>query len=462
MEDIVKNEIAEKEETKLEDRENKAKKDDELFWRIGELGTDIFLFVGLMLYACQPLLILLSSATGFPISTDNVFLYSSLFCFMGSMFKIIFCACAYFPIKGFGKKNILNFLKSKWELLALCGAFLWCYISSTVALRQEIVWEGNWYNKEGFKAVCKYATIFLAGLLLKSKRLKRFFCIALVFSASVMGICLLYSNIFGVSFKYHFTRSVYKNSNHYGYALSISTVMAVALCLEERSKLIKSLYFVSFAILHANMLMSDCLGSFLGETIGLVALFSFSFLIKNKKELFVQLMIALLIFVGVTVALEATGVVSVVGEAGEVAGDVSNIVQGDATGNEGTTRWSLWTKTIDVIAKVPLFGKGLDCYYSNNYIDSSLDMPHNEYIQIASNVGLPALLLYLSAIIGLYVRAILRRKEIEPEQTVCLASALAYLVSALFGNTFPYTYPFLLILLAFGVFKGKKEEKNEA
>ena len=47
----------------------------------------------------------------------------------------------------------------------------------------------------------------------------------------------------------------------------------------------------------------------------------------------------------------------------------------------------------------------------------------------------------------------MRIKKINTVSVITLCASVGYLVSALFGNTFVYTYPFMLIMLAFSRFE---------
>ena len=129
---------------------------------------------------------------------------------------------------------------------------------------------------------------------------------------------------------------------------------------------------------------------------------------------------------------------------------------GDGGGNNssaGTGRFGLWVRTIAVIKQVPWFGKGLDLYHGNNIYDTSLDVSHNEYITMASNIGIPGLVMYIGTVIWWFIRAVKARKALTVCDLTLLAVTFSYLISAVFGNSFTYTYPYLLIFLALSMQK---------
>ena len=133
---------------------------------------------------------------------------------------------------------------------------------------------------------------------------------------------------------------------------------------------------------------------------------------------------------------------------------------GGDTGSAGTGRFGLWKRTIAVIRQVPWFGKGLDLYHNNNIYDTTLDVSHNEYITMASNIGIPGFVMYFGTVIWWFVRAVRARKILTVCDLTLLATAFAYLISAIFGNSFTYTYPYLMIFLAISMQKPQfRQEK---
>ena len=100
---------------------------------------------------------------------------------------------------------------------------------------------------------------------------------------------------------------------------------------------------------------------------------------------------------------------------------------------------------------MPWFGKGLDLYHANNIYDTTLDVAHNEYLTMASNIGIPGLLAYVATMIWWFVRAIRMRKLLKGADLALMAAAVAYLVSAMFGNSFTYTYPYFLVFFALSI-----------
>lgn len=395
----------------------------------------IFLSLQLICFFCE--IIGISDV----ISHDIIFLVSAVLAFLGSAVAIAG------NITDINAKRLREWAKGKGEVAFLVLTFLWSFFATVFATRQDIVWLGNGYNKEGFLAILGYGAIAISAYMIKEEDRKKLIKL-FILASTIPATYLIFVNIFSLKTPVSPTRSIYRNSNHYGYILCVLAVLSAGLLLYEKKVWKKVLYGYCFTIINANLLVSDCFGAHVGQVVGLLCLIVLK-LIEDKK-----LTQTLIILVGLmaisTTILEVTKITNIGDDYASLFSDVKVITGGGASGNEGSARFGLWEETLVVISKVPFFGKGLDCYFTNNEY-AKIDMPHNEYLQIASNVGIPALIFYLIFLITVYVKAIKYRRNLSNTQKVALAGGVGYLVSAFFGNTFLYTYPILIITLAFGM-----------
>ena len=107
----------------------------------------------------------------------------------------------------------------------------------------------------------------------------------------------------------------------------------------------------------------------------------------------------------------------------------------------------------------PILGYGaenLEVEYAKYNINQ--DRPHNLIIQLATTSGLPGLLLYISGIGLILFRGLKRLKEDDNTYIAVYFTVIAYLISAMFGNSMYYTSPYFFILLGF--IMNKKFEKK--
>ena len=186
----------------------------------------------------------------------------------------------------------------------------------------------------------------------------------------------------------------------------------------------------------------------IGAAFGIIAACIFYFRSGGKFKWYIFL--PLLVFVLLTV-LNSCGVFSpektVISDIKKTAEDIKTIVtQPEAAGNTGSGRGILWKQTAERIAERPVFGFGPEGFYGSNALNNNAT-PHNEYLQMAGYLGIPALLLYLSALVMLAIRQWKTIKKLDSYVLVAACGTVAYLVSAFVGNPVFNTAPFLWLLL---------------
>ena len=76
------------------------------------------------------------------------------------------------------------------------------------------------------------------------------------------------------------------------------------------------------------------------------------------------------------------------------------------------------------------------------------DRPHNEFIQIAASLGIPALVFYVVALFKQFKLIINNIDKVDISVVSLNTIIFTYLVSSFFGNTMFYTSPFYFMILA--------------
>ena len=140
-----------------------------------------------------------------------------------------------------------------------------------------------------------------------------------------------------------------------------------------------------------------------------------------------------------------------------LSSDVKNIAaENSAAKNAGSKRWELWTNGVDMLKNRPIFGYGpenLGKEYLARGIDQ--DRPHNEYLQHALFLGIPALIFYVAAILMLIKYLLTNLRNLNNTTFISGLAVVAYLCSAFFGNTMFYTSIYFFLLLGY-VSQGRK------
>ncbi len=366
--------------------------------------------------------------------------------------------------------SIKNLLKSNIEIWLLAIALIYTIVSTMIQYftnlylgdNKSFLFFGNNYNREGLIAVLFYAMIFIASYTLNNEKHKKIVLASIIVSAvvigaTIVGILMSGANLQSKWYALRVVAGIFNNSNHNGYFMCVAAMLAAMLAIYSKNPIITIICSLAYVLSSFCLLISECLGSHIGLVLGLIFMVIVTFITNRKYNWKIILILGL--GIAVFAAAELTKLSNLFSDYTRMIKGILEIgkdASSDAAGASGSGRWSLWMGTLDVIGQSPWIGKGLDCYYSNNYYNQKLDMPHNEYIQLASNVGIPVLILYLAAILLSYFRALKLRKTVTEMEMIGLVCAFAYCVSAFFGNTFTYTYPYFLILFAFGIPKKKK------
>jgi O-antigen ligase len=191
-------------------------------------------------------------------------------------------------------------------------------------------------------------------------------------------------------------------------------------------------------------------GSFIGASFGILFLSVFILLYFPKEKL--TLLMIILIFSG-SAFLASYDTHFILNELTKIFDNTGDIIEGNEDApSAGSGRWSLWTDAFSFALEKPILGYGLD-NLGEPYalVGTTIDRPHNEYLQIAASIGIPALLIYLSALALHFFDLLKKKSSILLVQVAIYSTLFAYLVGAFFGNSMYYTTPYFVILLAISI-----------
>lgn len=119
--------------------------------------------------------------------------------------------------------------------------------------------------------------------------------------------------------------------------------------------------------------------------------------------------------------------------------EIQQVLQGNAQDSFGSYRMGVWRYTLDFARANPVFGTGPDTflyamkhYLAVNFfsLPETFDNPHNEYLAILSNNGLPALVLYLSLMGTLILSCIRSRRR---ETKILAGAVVLFMVQGFFS-----------------------------
>ena len=403
-------------------------------------------------------------------STNSHFMHYSQFYFKFCCMLLTVFLLAYYGVKLYviidqRRVNIGGFIQDNLILLPFAFMLIWALISTYKSPYFEKSLYGAGYINEGYFTVLQYGVVFLSTYALRNeiKWSKEVILWSFIILAGV--ICIVFAGIEITDYKIPtlLRAGIFNNSNHYGYFLAMSTTAtfgALVYC-EKKWQIILSFLLLPFNVFQ--LLACDAMGANIAYILGITFIICSGLVTKKLK--WKRLLIACAVSGVVNFALEVFGRTNMWASYVQLFKDVKNIFSpssggegGGGSGSEGSGRFDLWRRTIAVIKQVPWFGKGLDLYHANNIYDKTLDVSHNEYLTLASNIGIPALVMYLGTLVWWFIRAVRARKILTAYDLAFLSTAFAYLISALFGNSFTYTYPYLMIFLAISIQKPQFRE----
>lgn len=363
--------------------------------------------------------------------------------------------------------TLIYFLKSRYSFTSnhkdyfklnvipvlLFMMLIWSVFSTIFSTNPEISFHGSAYRQEGILMYIAYCGYFGCGYIAtKSKKLHVLFNLFTSVSLVLAILMIINAPTLNYTFNIEQIHSVFYQKNHAGYYFCIATILSaieiLKLNLKVKKDIIKLILrlIICGLLLYGNILTNST-GSFLAIIFGgcalifATALFNKT-LLKHTILIFVTFFIVTIIsiFTGKSPLLDALQVFI---DFGTIAKDT----QSDEALAAGTTRWRLWLHAIDFIKEKPLFGYGPDNLAEPYALVGLTDdtRPHNEFLQHAAALGIPAGLLYLIAVITFTV-TYFKKKISNPLVIGLVCTVGAYVCSSLFGNTMFYTAPFFFMI----------------
>lgn len=346
------------------------------------------------------------------------------------------------------KVSLRQYLSSNLFPLFLLFMLIWSVLSCLVSDNISLSLNGDTYRFDGLRTYFAYCGIFSCAYIVTNKYLMQhiisyFTHIAVFLSLLVLVNIENINNVFGLTAN----MAIFNNTNHFAYYLCLALMCAMLLFLiEKRSTIRLLLRIVELAIITSALVQNKSFGSYLAVIVGLIC--CVVLVIWLDKNALKRVLIALIIFILISLIMNiSSGYIS--NDLHKLVTDTSNVFNGSKdAARAGSGRWRLWVKGLQFAAERPLFGYGPDnlgARYAE--VGINMDRPHNEFIQFAASLGIPAVIFYISALIVHFVSFIQKRKQLSLTMIGILCAVVTYLVSSLFGNTMYYTTPFFFMIL---------------
>lgn len=363
--------------------------------------------------------------------------------------------------------GILKIIKTKEKNIGIILGMLlliWCLITSLFSNNYDLAFTGELYRKEGFETYLLYGGIFLLGILINDKNMKKLIK-NLLFVEVVLGVIALVNN--DITYKLMNNQmaytAIFSSINHYGYYLMFGIILSIYMYLNSK-KIYKILYLVVYIFLLHVLLLNDTFGSFISVSLTLFFIILY-YLIKRKniKEL-VFIIIGFILITSLTFKNNENicykNFKSIFNDAKIVNKSLNNKNNVNQIDEIGSFRGELWKYGIKFIKQKPIIGHGIEStyiLYSNNGIFQT--RPHNILIQFGVFTGIPGIILYLSFVMSIIIKKLKNINKINELGLFCLGVVICYFISSQFGNSMFYTTPYYMIFLGF-MSKNNKKELN--
>lgn len=403
-----------------------------------------------------------------PLHDGNPYKWLLDICTIG-VFGVLFASVSICKDISFYKKDLFGiWIKTRGLWVGLLCMLLWSVGATLASTNIRLSWEG--YRAEGLATYTTYAliTVIACGLHTK-KGIKLVLELFVGASAIIAGMVGIGNATLLSYFHMQCHTGPFFNQNHYGYYLCMTLLGAIVLAVGDSKEwqqhkkikydyVLEILHLIEVILISNALVLCRSLGPLLGVLIALVAytiLIACLYPTKLKKLLCLNALFAV-ILIGAN-----TGHWNLRQEVVTLNKDIEALSTAtlQSCQNIGSGRGKLWINGIKFALERPLFGYGPDNLgYLYEALGISNDRPHNELIQFAASLGIPAMLFYVG---GLFVHLwsfIKGIKQLSPLTIGLYVIVGGYLVSSLFGNTMFYTTPyfFMILALSYNSIKGEK------
>ncbi len=360
-----------------------------------------------------------------------------------------------------GKTLCETFCKRPWNALFLL-LLLWAWVCTGHAAERDVAFYGDPVRFEGLFSYIAYAGFFAGAGLLHDEERKR----ALFFTMGATAVLLA-----ALSVVRYYTRTTlflpymdvsvigglsgtFVNTNHFGYYLCTMAAVLFGCVLLANKRYQKLLCLAGGVFLCVVLLLNNTLGSIIAIALGAAVLLLLYALRKGgKTRLFALcgtggvIVFAVLLLAFCVRAPETNQLTR---DVAAMVRDANNILTGNVTGHEGSDRLGVWMADMELFKANPLMGCGTDnAYYAIEPFYGIMKMPHNEYLAMFVNLGVPGGALYLLALLTLLVSGLARLFRMRDATLVAGCVSLTYAASAFFGVSLCTMLPFFYMFLRF-------------
>lgn len=349
--------------------------------------------------------------------------------------------------------------------MALVLMLAWCGVSTMFSADPMTAFCGSLYRQEGFCTYLIYAALFFCSRRSCQDNQSWILIWGLCLVGTFLSIwAMLFASPLGEMAKekfgpmvvwYNSVGAIFTNPNHFAYFLSMSTLGGAGLYMVETSGIRRGMAGICYLVQILMLLYNESLGGYLAVSVGLTLLLILGVIRKDGTAVRTLVLMAVLAgfalirrYVGHDVSSDMQDVIEAFDTAEQV-GAIGVLDEEATTGSSSVDRLLMWKQAVQYTLQRPLLGYGPDGSGVLHFYDTMAgsDRPHNEYLQYAAFFGIPGALMYLTALVSLFVRCIRNVKRLSPMGLVLGGMVLSYCASAFVGNSMYYTTVYFVMIL---------------
>lgn len=319
------------------------------------------------------------------------------------------------------------------------------FISTCLSDDKRISILGEYTRYEGMLMFASYICIYIASKKFFIYEDNTKFLNIMFYTSLIIGILGILQNYFNIDRIYPFfgkgIAGTFANSNFFGSYISIVLPISIAMFILNVNK--KS--FILSLVMFFNLISSGTRSAWVAFIV--VAFLGFIYLLKQKNKTYWKrtgilvgcfIAICVYLFSGISTSASKT-------KFNSIKKDITMFSKEGFSNGLGSGRMEIWKMTLKLIAKKPLFGCGTDnlrrglkinCPEEfNDFITRTKSIPdkaHNEYLQIAATIGIPAVVIYLVFICLILLPKMKYMLKDKTKFIICI-TIISYLVQAFFN-----------------------------
>jgi len=278
---------------------------------------------------------------------------------------------------------------------------------------------------------------------------------------------------------------LFGNAGYFAEYLILPLPIAVSLFLVSKNKMIKLILLIGILTMVGAMILTFTRTPYLSLIVSFIFML-FLFLVSRGKILFKEnKKIFIVIFTAIVLIVALFVIPTSLNEKGTVLSTIKERVSISELGSEFTSgrRAAIWKYTIPMIREHLLLGSGIGSFkynslrYQAKFFDQGdnralypygvADKTHNEYLQLAAELGIIGLIIFIWLIFAYfyYGLKILKREKERYKQGVIIGlmgSVMAFLIDSIFWFPLHHSFTSSLFWLCLGllVVMGLKEDET--